>query len=623
MHQSPTSTPTAAAVETRDSLIIRFAGDSGDGMQLTGSRFTETAALAGNDVATFPDFPAEIRAPAGTIAGVSGFQLHFAGRDITTPGDQPDVLVAMNPAALRKNLADLPAGGTLIVDDGQFTARNLQRAGFDGNPLENGTLDAWNVIPVPLARLSSEATEEIAELSPRERERTRNFFALGLTFWMFSHTLEPTEGWIRKKFGDTSPLGKANLKALQKGYDYGVTTEAFAHRVRVPRAELPAGTWRNITGNLATAYGFATAAQLAERPLVFGSYPITPASDILHALSRLKNFNVRTVQAEDEIAAICAAIGAAWGGAIGITSSSGPGIALKGEAMGLALMVELPLVIVNVQRGGPSTGLPTKTEQSDLLQALHGRHGESPMIVVAPSSPGDAFHMAIEAVRLATRYMTPVLYLSDGYIANSAEPWRIPDVASLPSLVGPSHVAHTDGAFLPYSRDPDTLARPWIVPGTPGHEHRIGGLEKQDGTGHISYDPANHEHMVALREDKVRRAALDIPPLQVDGDTDADTLIVGWGSTYGAIHGACERLRKRGHRIAHAHLRYLHPMPANTGDVLRRYRRVLVPELNRGQLCSVLRAEYLVPAISLSQVRGLPFRVAELAERIAHAVEDA
>ncbi|TVR03475.1 MAG: 2-oxoacid:acceptor oxidoreductase subunit alpha [Deltaproteobacteria bacterium] len=611
-----------APPEIRDSLIIRFAGDSGDGMQLTGSRFTETAALAGNDVATFPDFPAEIRAPAGTIAGVSGFQLHFAGRDITTPGDRPDVLVAMNPAALRKNLADLPAGATIMVDDGQFTARNLQRAGFPGNPLEDGTLDQWKVIPVPLAKLASDATEEIAELTPRERERTRNFFALGLTFWMYTHSPEPTAAWIRRKFGEDSALGRANLQALQKGYDYGVTTEVFAHRVEVPRAELPQGTWRNITGNLATAYGFAAAAQLAERPLVFGSYPITPASDILHTLSRLKNFNVRTIQAEDEIAAICAAIGAAWGGAIGITSSSGPGIALKGEAMGLALMVELPLIVINVQRGGPSTGLPTKTEQSDLLQAIHGRHGESPMAVLAPSGPGDAFEMAIEAVRIATKYMTPVLFLSDGYIANSSEPWQIPDVSTLPSLAVPT-AAEGEEPFLPYARDPDTLARPWATPGTPGLEHRVGGLEKADGTGHISYDPANHEHMVALREDKIRRIAQDIPPLEVHGETDADTLVIGWGSTRGAIHGACERLRRSGHRIAHAHLRHLNPLPANTGETLARYRRVLVPELNRGQLSRILRSEFLVPAVSLSQVRGLPFRVTELAERIAHALEDA
>lgn len=611
------TTPTPSSSTARSHVILRFAGDSGDGMQLTGSRFTETSALLGNDVATLPDFPAEIRAPAGTLAGVSGFQLQFSSEDIYTAGDRPDVLVAMNPAALAKNLGDLEPGATLIIDIDAFNDRNLNRAGYLGNPLEDGTLGAFQVHTLPMTQLTVGALEAVEGLTNREKERCKNFFALGLTCWMFSRPLEPTLAWIDTRFGAETPVGQANREALRKGWDFGLTTEAFAHRVEVQPAALPPGTWRNITGNQATALGFLAASHAADRPLFLGSYPITPASDILHELSRHHAHGVQTFQAEDEIAAICAAIGAAWGGSIALTTSSGPGISLKAEAMGLALMVELPLIIANIQRGGPSTGLPTKTEQSDLLQALHGRHGESPMAVVAPSSAADCFQMAVEAVRIATRWMTPVLFLSDGYIANGSEPWRIPDLDSLPDLRIEAPVAAEDGsAFLPYGRDPETLARPWATPGIPGLEHRVGGLEKSDGTGHISYGAENHEYMVALRQRKIEGIASALPPLEVEGDADADLLVVGWGGTEGSLRSAVRALQARGHRVARTHFRYLNPFPSNTEELLRRYPNVVVAELNSGQLASVLKSRFLLPVESITKVQGQPFRTAELVERL-------
>ena len=603
-------------VEVRDSVVIRFAGDSGDGMQMTGTRFTETSALAGNDIATLPDYPAEIRAPAGSLGGVSGFQVQFSSERVFTPGDRPDVLVAMNPAAMARNLRDLDRGAVVIVDEDQFTEKNLKRAGFETSPLEDGRLDDFRLLRVPITSITVEALKAVEGLGARDRERSRNFFALGLTYHMFGRDMSATQHWIRSKFRDPATRD-ANLLAMQKGYDYGVTVEAVAHKVHVPAAEIEPGTYRSITGNKATALGFAAAAQLAERPLVQATYPITPASDILHELSALKHFDVRTVQAEDEIAAACMAIGASYAGSIGLTSSSGPGIALKGEALGLAVGTELPLIVINVQRAGPSTGMPTKTEQADLLQALYGRHGESPLVVLAPSTPADCFAMAVESVRLALKYMTPVIFLSDGYIANSAEPWRIPQVSDLPSLkVANAEAGAAGEPFLPFARDPETLARPWAIPGTPGLEHRIGGLEKQDQTGNISYDPANHQRMTDLRQAKIDRIAFDIPEQDVFGDQEGDVLVLGWGGTYGAIHTAVMRARRAGMKVGHAHLRYLNPMPRNLPELFGRYRRVLVPELNNGQLATVLRGRYLLDLVSHTKVEGLPFRVSELLDRL-------
>ena len=604
-----TNTPT----ERRERIVIRFAGDSGDGMQLTGTRFSETSALAGNDIATFPDFPAEIRAPAGSIAGVSGFQVQFGAQAIYTPGDQPDALVAMNPAALRRNLGDLPDGAIVICDEDQFNDKNLSRAGFAANPFADGSLDRFRSFSVPITRATIAALEPIASLSSRQKERCRNFFALGLTCWMYGRPLKPTLGWIQSKYGD-SDVGEANRIALQKGYDFGITAEIFASPVEVPPAAIPPGRYRSVTGNQATALGLAAAAQCANRQLVFAGYPITPASDILHDLSKYKTFNVKTLQVEDEIAAACAAIGASYGGAIGITASSGPGIVLKGEAVGLAVSAELPLVIVDVQRAGPSTGMPTKVEQADLNLVLHGRNGESPVVVIAPRSPADAFDMAIEAVRLATKYMVPVYYLSDAYVANGAEPWRVPAVDDLPNIEVTNRT-EVEG-FAPFIRDAATLARPWAIPGTPGLEHRIGGIEKADGSGHISYDPVNHERMSSLRAAKVARIADDIPPLEVEGDPNATALVVSWGSTYGTVRTAVEELIRRGVPVAHAHLRYLNPMPANTGEVLARFAKVVVAELNMGQLNVLLRARFLIDTVAVTKIQGQPFKVAELVARI-------
>ncbi len=603
--------------------VVRFAGDSGDGMQLTGDRFTTQSALAGNDLATLPDFPAEIRAPAGTLAGVSSFQLHFSDSDIHTPGDAPDVLVAMNPAALSKHLSSLKPGGTLIVNQDAFTERNLQKAGYEASPLEDGSLEDYQVHLVPLTDLTIRALEpwiEAGELNKKEAERSKNMFALGLISFMFSRSVEETESWLRTKFAQRPEVADANVAALRAGVNYGETTEAFTYTYEVAAASLPAGRYRNITGNQALAYGLIAAGKQAGLDLFMGSYPITPASDILHELARQKHFGVATFQAEDEIAAMGSVIGAAFGGALAVTASSGPGIALKAEAMGLAMSVELPMIVVNVQRGGPSTGLPTKTEQSDLLQMLYGRNGEAPVAVVAASSPADCFDTALEAARIALTYRTPVVLLSDGYLANSAEPWRLPDVSKLPDLhvdYAPAPDADDDGEFLPYARDEDTLARPWAIPGTPGLQHRVGGLEKADGTGNISYDPDNHHRMTELRHARIQRIAQDLPPVGVDDpDGDADVLVIGWGSTAGPIRAACQQLRERGRKVARAHLRHLSPLPADLGELLRSYRTVVCPENNTGQLSLLLRATTLVDVKGYNRVTGQPFSGGELVEAV-------
>jgi 2-oxoglutarate ferredoxin oxidoreductase subunit alpha len=603
-------------VKRLDRVVIRFAGDSGDGMQLTGDRFTSETASFGNDLSTLPNFPAEIRAPAGTLPGVSSFQLHFADHDIMTPGDAPDVLVAMNPAALRANQADLPAGATVIVNTDEFSTRAIAKAGYAANPLEDGSLDQYQIQAVPLTSTTVRALAEF-DISKKDAERAKNMFALGLLSWMYNRPTDQTVRFLQEKFARKPEIAAANVAAFRAGYNYGDTTEAFAISYEVKPAPMPPGRYRNISGNPALAYGLVAASQRSGLPLFLGAYPITPASDILHELAKHKRFGVRTFQAEDEIAGIGAALGAAFGGALGVTTSSGPGIALKSETIGLAVSLELPLVICDIQRGGPSTGLPTKTEQSDLLQALFGRNGEAPVPVVAAKSPSDCFYTAIEAVRIALTYRTPVFLLSDGYLANGSEPWQVPDVADLPDLrvefaSGPNG---PDGEFLPYLRDPKTLARPWAVPGTPGLEHRIGGIEKADRTGSISYDPDNHDFMVRTRQAKVDGIARSLPPLEVDDPTgDAKVLIVGWGSTYGPIGAACRRVRRAGLTVAQAHLRHLNPLPADLGDILHRYERVIVPEMNLGQLAMLLRARYLVDVIGYNQVRGMPFRAAELAE---------
>jgi 2-oxoglutarate ferredoxin oxidoreductase subunit alpha len=605
-------------VKQLDRVVIRIAGDSGDGMQLTGDRFTQETAAFGNDLSTLPNFPAEIRAPAGTLPGVSSFQLHFADHDILTPGDRPDVLVAMNPAALKANLADLPGGGTIIVDTHDFTERALARVGWKSNPLEDGTLDGFAVHAVDLTQLTLDAVEG-TELSRKDAGRSKNMFALGLLSWIYSRPTEGTLEFLRTKFANKPAIAEANITAFKAGWNYGETTEAFAVHYEVKPAALPAGNYRNITGNMALAYGLIAASQRARLPLFLGAYPITPASDILHELSKHKRFGVRTFQAEDEIAGIGAAIGASFGGALAVTSSSGPGIALKGEAIGLAVSLEIPLVICDIQRGGPSTGLPTKTEQSDLLQAMYGRNSEAPVPIVAPRSPGDCFDAILEAVRIALTYRTPVFFLSDGYLANGSEPWRIPVVDELPDL----HVEFAtepngpDGTFLPYLRDPETLARPWAVPGTPGLQHRLGGIEKADKTGNISYDPDNHDFMVRTRQAKVDGIARSIPPLDVDDpDGDATVLVLGWGSTYGPIGAAARQVRRAGYPVAHAQLRHLNPFPSDLGDVLARYDKVVIPEMNLGQLAQLIRARYLVDAISYTQVRGMPFRASELSDML-------
>jgi 2-oxoglutarate ferredoxin oxidoreductase subunit alpha len=606
-------------VQTLDHVVIRFAGDSGDGMQLTGDRFTTETAAFGNDLSTLPNFPAEIRAPAGTLPGVSSFQLHFADHDIMTPGDAPDVLVAMNPAALKANLPDLPPGKDLIVDTNEFTKRNLLKVGYATSPLDDGSLSGWRVHPVDLTGLTVAAVKGFG-LSRKDAGRAKNMFALGLLSWLYHRPIEGTVRFLEEKFAKRPDIRDANVMAVRAGWNYGETTEDFSVSYEVKPAPLPAGRYRNISGNLALSYGLIAAARCADLPLYLGSYPITPASDILHELSKHKRFGVRTFQAEDEIAGIGAALGAAFGGALGVTTTSGPGVALKSETIGLAVSLELPLIVVDVQRGGPSTGLPTKTEQSDLLQAMFGRNGESPVPIVAPRSPSDCFDAAIEAVRIATTYRTPVFLLSDGSLANGSEPWRVPVTADLPDLRVDFATSHNhtgaDGttAFWPYARDPETLARPWAVPGTPGLEHRIGGIEKADGIGTISYDPANHDRMVRLRQAKVDGIAASLAPLEVeDPDGDARVLVLGWGSTYGPIGAACRRVRGSGRSIAQAHLRHLNPFPPGTGEVLRRYDKVVVPEMNLGQLAMLVRARFLVDAISHNQVRGLPFKAEELA----------
>ncbi|GAB3498057.1 2-oxoacid:acceptor oxidoreductase subunit alpha [Nocardiopsis coralliicola] len=607
-------------VERLDRVVIRFAGDSGDGMQLTGDRFTQETASFGNDLSTLPNFPAEIRAPAGTLPGVSSFQLHFADHDIMTPGDAPDVLVAMNPAALKANLEDLPRGATLIANTDEFTKRSLAKVGYAADPLTDGSLSAYKVSPVALTSMTMAAVEGF-DVSKKDGQRAKNMFALGLLSWMYNRPTEGTEGFLKAKFAAKPEILAANLAAFHAGWNYGETTEDFAVSYEVRPARLPAGTYRNITGNLAVSYGLIAASRLTGLPLFLGSYPITPASDILHELSRHKRFGVRTFQAEDEIAGVGAALGAAFGGSLGVTTTSGPGMVLKAETLGLAVMTELPLIVVDVQRAGPSTGMPTKTEQADLLMAMFGRNGESPVPVLAPRSPADCFDIAIEAARIATVYRTPVIVLSDGYLANGSEPWRLPDTAALPDLSVQHAAPDSAGGdgFLPYGRDPETLARPWAVPGTPGLEHRIGGIEKADGTGNISYSPANHDLMVRTRQAKVD--GIDVPPLEVDDPDGADVLVLGWGGTYGSITAAVRRVRRSGGSVAQAHLRHLNPFPGNLGDVLRSYRRVLVPEINLGQLALLLRGRYLVDVVSYDKVHGLPFKAAELAGVIQEAVD--
>jgi 2-oxoglutarate ferredoxin oxidoreductase subunit alpha len=619
-----TSTTAGKPVQNLSEVIIRFAGDSGDGMQLTGDRFTTETAAFGNSLSTLPDFPAEIRAPAGTLPGVSAFQLHFADHSVVTPGDAPTVLVAMNPAALKANLPDLPRGGTVIVDTDEFTKRNLAKVGYAVSPLEDGSLADYQVHAVKLTSLTVDAVSKVG-LSRKDAERAKNMFALGLLSWLYHRPLEGTRRFLETKFGGKREILRANLVALEAGWSFGETTEGFAVHYEVKPAALPPGRYRTIRGNQALAYGLVAAAERAGLELFLGSYPITPASDILHELSSLKHFGVRTFQAEDEIAGVAAALGASYGGSLGVTTTSGPGVALKAETIGLAVALELPLIVVDVQRGGPSTGLPTKTEQADLLQVMFGRNGEAPVPVIAARSASDCFDAALEATRIATAYRTPVFLLSDGYLANGSEPWLIPRVESLPDLrvqfaTATNHGEGESAAFWPYQRDPDTLARPWAIPGTPGLEHRIGGIEKKDGSGAISYDPANHDHMVRTRAAKV--AGIDVPPLEVDDPTgDADVLVLGWGSTFGPITGAVRKLRGSGVSVAQAHLRYLNPMPANTEQVLRRYRTVVLPEMNLGQLALLLRGLYLIDVIAVNQVRGLPFRVDELVTAVRSVID--
>ncbi len=602
-----------------DEIVVRFAGDSGDGMQLVGTQFTNTSAIFGNDVCTLPDYPAEIRAPAGSLAGVSGFQLNFSSKDIRTPGDTVNCLVAMNPAGLKTNLEDLEDGGVLAVNEDAFTKGNLAKAGYESNPLEDGSLSKYQVYRIPLEKLTATANEG-STLNARALGRCKNFTALGLVYWLYGRSMEPTERWIEDKFGRNPAVMEANLNALRRGFYFGETTEMFAVTYQVKKATLPPGRYRKITGNEAVAIGLVTAAERAHKPLFYGSYPITPASDILHALSGYKNFGVKTFQAEDEIAAVTACLGAAFAGAIAVTGTSGPGVALKAEAIGLGVMTELPIIIVNVQRGGPSTGLPTKTEQADLLQALFGRNGECPVPVIAPATPGDCFDMALEAARIAVKYMVPVMLLSDGYLANGAEPWILPDVEKLPCLkiAHPTAVepGNGNGEFLPYKRD-ENLSRPWALPGTAGLQHRIGGLEKEDITGHVCYEPDNHEHMVNLRAEKIERIGKDVPPTKIQGNKDGgELLVVGWGSTYGSISTAVDRARARGMDVSAVHIRYLNPLPADLGGILKKFKRVICPEMNRGQLQMVLRSTYLVDVIGVHKIKGKPFRVDEIMSAI-------
>jgi 2-oxoglutarate ferredoxin oxidoreductase subunit alpha len=618
-----------AAPETREihALVIRFAGDSGDGMQLTGERFSSASALLGNDLATLPDFPAEIRAPAGTVLGVSAFQIQVADHDIMTPGDAPNVLVAMNPAALKSELHRLEIGGTVIANEDAFEDRNLAKAGYDENPLTDGSLANYTLFTVPMTSITKRACEDLG-VKPRDAERSKNFFALGLVSWLYNRPTEPTMEWIAKKFGSRELVAAANVAAFKAGHAFGETAELFDSRYVVRPAPHAPGTYTNIDGNTALSWGLVAAGRQAKLPLFLGSYPITPASDILHELSARKNFGVRTLQAEDEIAAVCSAIGASFGGHIGLTTTSGPGVALKSEAIGLALSLELPLVIVDIQRGGPSTGLPTKTEASDLMLAMYGRHGDAPLPIVAAYRPSQCFDAAIEAVRIALKYRTPVILLSDGYLANGSEPWKLPDVDSLPdistSFATTTNTTDADGnpVFEPYLRDEDTLARPWAVPGTAELMHRIGGLEKQDGSGNISYDPANHEEMTRVRQAKVDRIAADLDPIEVDTAGPADVLVLSWGSTWGACKGALRRLRAEGRSADHVHLVHLNPFPNDLGEILRRYETVLVPEMNTGQLVDLVRAKYLVDAKSITKVRGVPFTAGEIKNMIMEAFDD-
>lgn len=606
------------AVEELSRVTVRFAGDSGDGMQLTGTQFTTTSAMLGNDVATFPDFPAEIRAPAGTLPGVSGFQIQFGSVNIRTPGDSPDVLVAMNPAALKVNLGDLQDGATIVANADAFTSANLKKAGYDANPLEDGSLKGFRVLSQPITTLTRAALDEV-DLDSGSKDRCKNLFALGVMYWLYDRPLEPTLEWLEAKFKKRPVLVEANQKALRAGFYFADTTEVFTSHYTIKAADhLPAGEYRQIMGNEAIALGLVTATQKAGVTLFYGSYPITPASDILHHLSKQKHFGVKTFQAEDEIAAVCSAIGASYGGHLGITGTSGPGIALKGEALGLAIITELPMVIINVQRAGPSTGMPTKTEQADLLQAMFGRNGESPMAILAPATPSDGFAIAIEAVRLALTHMTPVMILSDGYLANGAEPWKIPDPASIPEI--PVSYAKPSDTFEGYRHDPETLARPWAIPGTPKLEHRIGGLEKWDVTGNISYDPANHQHMSELRAEKVERMV--VPDIVLDGPEEGDLLIVSWGGTYGSVITAATDARNEdGASVSVAHLRYLNPFPKNLGALLGRFKKVLVPELNLGQLNMLLRAKFLIDTISYPKIQGRPFQVSELRSKIREVLK--
>jgi 2-oxoglutarate/2-oxoacid ferredoxin oxidoreductase subunit alpha len=604
--------------ETIDKAVIRFCGDSGDGMQITGSQFTNTVALYGNDLATFPDYPAEIRAPAGTLPGVSGFQVHFSSSNVYTPGDSVDVLIAMNPAALKMNLPDLKTNGILIVNSDDFKETDLRKAQITVSPLEDHSLDGYRLFAVELTKLTRAALKDVG-LDAKSMDRCKNFFALGMCYWLYNRSMEPTLRWLDDKFKNKPQLVSANKLAMQAGYSFCEATEAFQISYEIPPAKLSPGVYRNISGNAALALGFVAASQQAGIPLFLGSYPITPASDILHELSMYKDFGVTTFQAEDEIAAVSSAIGASYSGALAITTTSGPGMALKTEAIGLAVAVELPLVICDIQRGGPSTGLPTKTEQADLLQALYGRNSEAPVPVLAPSSPGDCFWIALEASRIAVKYMVPVIVLSDGYLANGAEPWKVPIVAELPQI--PVQFETNPEGFLPYKRNPSTLARPWAIPGTPGLEHRVGGIEKQDVTGNINYEPLNHEHMVRTRAEKVEGIAQDIPDIVPEGDPSGDLLIVAWGSTAGPITAAMNTMRGKGHRIGHVHLRYLNPLPRNLGEILKRYRKVLVPEMNMGQLVMILRAKFLVDAESYGKIQGKPFKQSEIEAKIEELLD--
>ncbi len=604
--------------ETVDSVVVRFAGDSGDGMQVTGAQFTETTALAGNDLATFPDFPAEIRAPAGMLAGVSGFQIHFSRNEVFTPGDAPSVLVAMNPAALKVNLADVPKGGMLIINNATFDKKNLEKAGYKSNPLEDGSLSNHRVVSINITGQTLQAIEGL-KLGKKEAERTKNFYALGIVYWLFDRELDHSETWIRKRFASKGEaILEANLRALRAGHAFGETTELFPLSYTVPKATIAPGLYRNLSGNEATALGFLTASELSGLRLFLASYPITPASDILHFLSMQKKLGTLTFQAEDEIAAIAAAIGGAYAGALALTTTSGPGFSLKMEGLGLAVMMELPLVVVDVQRGGPSTGLPTKTEQADLMQALHGRHGEAPLPIIAAATSGDCFYSAIEAARIAIQFMTPVVLLTDGFIANSSEPWKIPDLASIPKINVPD--APAQEGFQPYSRN-DVLARPWAIPGMPGLEHRLGGLEKQHLTGNVSGDGPNHEFMMHLRADKIRKVADTYEPLEVAGATEGQLLLVSWGSTFGAVRAAVESHHRAGKSVGHVHLRHMNPLPKDLEGILKKYKRVLCPELNLGQLSTLLRAKYLVNVESMPKVQGKPFRETEISEAIARILE--